>query len=783
MKCFCQEKTFGDPYVECLERKTVSECTVDADCPNTLACINSRCTDPCREQNVCSKDQQCTVLNTLPLRTMICKCPPETVSDERGNCKEILREQPACTRDTDCSLDSDVCKDGNCVAACRFKQCGINAQCQSTNHHAICSCPHQYEGDAHIECRYRVIIQTHECLQDEDCAGDKVCSNNQCINPCRDQNSCGRGAFCYVERHKIHCRCPDNFNGDPNILCSPIEPTKVGCRAVSDCSKSESCINEKCINPCNCGPNAECSVTSHIPTCRCLPGFIGNPIQGCIKAGCDSDSECDQDKTCYNKECINPCLVSDPCAISATCFGQNHRSACKCLPGLQGNPFDRCERVECYSNNDCPYDHSCKNTRCVHVCRESNPCASNAICSGRDHAAQCTCPENLSDGNPYTYCYKVELEALPECKFDSDCPSQTACIDESCLNPCNKLKPCAHNARCKVLDSVPVRTMVCECEEGVLDTYGECRKLPTSKTGCESDDECSESTSCINGQCRDPCNCGIGAKCQVIRHRPICSCMEGYEGNPNIRCQTIGCRSNSECDLDKSCVNGQCLNPCLIQPNTCARNAECYVKSHEAACQCREGFKGNPLVECRAIECVSNNECPDDKQCMNEQCVNPCIYESKCAPRAECIAKNHNALCKCIQGFIGNPYVSCSPEPKLECVRDSDCSPNQLACINSKCQNPCDELKPCHNPAECQVIPSVPVRTMVCVCPDGYISSGNGHCKPIESVRVVGCVADSDCAPEKSCINAICRDPCNCGPNSECRIKEHKPVNSFKYFL
>lgn len=102
-----------------------------------------------------------------------------------------------------------------------------------------------------------------------------------------------------------------------------------------------------------------------------------------------------------------------------------------------------------------------------------------------------------------------------------------ACIDESCLNPCKSLTPCAPSAKCKVLDSLPVRTMVCECINGVTGTRGECKNLPAIKTGCESNEECQDSESCINQQCRNPCNCGVGAQCHVIKHRPICSCLEG----------------------------------------------------------------------------------------------------------------------------------------------------------------------------------------------------------------------------------------------------------------
>lgn len=126
--------------------------------------------------------------------------------------------------------------------------------------------------------------------------------------------------------HDIVCRCPENFNGDPKLLCSPLGTPRVGCKAVSECSKTESCINEKCVSPCNCGENAECFITNHVPTCVCKSGYIGNPAHGCFKAGCESDNECENNKMCYNSECINPCLITDPCAISASCYGKNHQS-------------------------------------------------------------------------------------------------------------------------------------------------------------------------------------------------------------------------------------------------------------------------------------------------------------------------------------------------------------------------------------------------------------------------------------------------------------------------
>lgn len=450
---------------------------------------------------------------------------------------------------------------------------------------------------------------------------------------------------------------------------------------------------------------------------------------------------------------------------------------CKCPPGLEGNPFVRCERVECHTNSDCPTDHECSNTRCINICREKNPCAPNAVCTAQNHLASCHCPEYMSEGNPFTYCYQKDPV---ECEYDGECPNQRACINNKCVNPCEEIKPCSRNSICTVFDTLPVRTMICSCPENMVpDDNGECKRILTPKEGCSSDDECSDQLACVSGSCRNPCNCGENSICQVVKHKPICSCKEGYEGNPNIRCLTIGCRSDSECDHDKSCVNSNCINPCLIN-DPCGANTECYARNHKPECRCANGYRGDPFQGCRAIECLSNDDCPLDKFCdqANGVCLNPCHYDkTHCGQGAHCIAQNHNGLCKCNPGLNGNPYILCKQDdPQPECLYDNDCS-STLACIDGRCKEPCLELNPCVNPSKCQALATLPVRTILCVCPDGYISSGSGTCKPIESVIKIGCVADSDCPLEKSCINNLCREPCNCGPNAECRVKEHKPVS------
>lgn len=62
------------------------------------------------------------------------------------------------------------------------------------------------------------------------------------------------------------------------------------------------------------------------------------------------------------------------------------------------------------------------------------------------------------------------------------------------------------------------------------------------------------------------------------------------------------------------------------------------------------------------------------------------------------------------------------------CKTDADC-PSGLACIADKCQDPCIVLKPCGIGAECRVHDTGPWRTMVCICPPGFVSNDERGCE------------------------------------------------------
>ena len=204
---------------------------------------------------------------------------------------------------------------------------------------------------------------------------------------------------------------------------------------------------------------------------------------------CIVDPDCRTDQICHNNQCIDPCLVANPCAVNAICQARNHQADCRCPPGLVGDPFVRCERVECNVNPDCPDDKGCVANKCVDPCltAQADVCAPTASCRVRAHVASCFCPPGTV-GDPFVQCgprpppEAVEVEV---CQTDADCPSGTACIRETCINPCYELTPCDRTAICSVVDTVPFRTMICSCEynKGDFTLKSVIEELPYSQNG------------------------------------------------------------------------------------------------------------------------------------------------------------------------------------------------------------------------------------------------------------------------------------------------------------
>ncbi|CAH2002982.1 unnamed protein product [Acanthoscelides obtectus] len=251
--------------------------------------------------------------------------------------------------------------------------------------------------------------------------------------------------------------------------------------------------------------------------------------------------------------------------------------------------------------------------------------------------------------------------------MDADCPSKKACFGGVCKNPCVETKPCGRNAECIVVDSLPLRTMSCMCLPGYIgDADTECRRAPHEEPGCKSNSDCGSTETCLNRLCINPCvighPCDTSALCTPQNHKAACRCPPGLVGDPFVRCYEQPktkpeCTSDSECSNDKSCINQRCQNPCALS-NPCGTNAECRTSFHRPTCLCPSGWVGNPQVICYKPECKSDSDCPYDKSCINENCLNPCTRQS-CGRGAECVVRNHHAQCQCPAGTQGDALLSC----------------------------------------------------------------------------------------------------------------------------
>lgn len=81
-----------------------------------------------------------------------------------------------------------------------------------------------------------------------------------------------------------------------------------------------------------------------------------------------------------------------------------------------------------------------------------NPCGDNAVCRNLNNSPVCSCLPNFEGAPP---------NCKPECAISQDCPSDKACINMKCVDPCPG--SCGLNAECSVFNHLPA----CTCPQGL----------------------------------------------------------------------------------------------------------------------------------------------------------------------------------------------------------------------------------------------------------------------------------------------------------------------------
>ena len=240
------------------------------------------------------------------------------------------------------------------------------------------------------------------------------------------------------------------------------------------------------------------------------------------------------------------------------------------------------------------------------------------------HSARCICVVGYT-GDPFSLCSPIQ--AAPVQEF---------------LNPCQP-SPCGANAICREQNGAGS----CTClPEYIGNPYEGCRPE------CVINSDCPSNKARIRNKCMDPCpgTCGQNADCQVVNHLPACTCWLGYTGDPFRFCNVI--------PPPPPQADPPPRNPC--QPSPCGPNSQCREINGQAVCSCLPTYIGSP-PGCRP-ECTVSSECPQNKACVNQKCVDPC--PGTCGQNARCNVVNHSPICSCNAGYTGDPFTRCSPIPR-----------------------------------------------------------------------------------------------------------------------
>lgn len=211
-------------------------------------------------------------------------------------------------------------------------------------------------------------------------------------------------------------------------------------------------------------------------------------------------------------------------------------------------------------------------------------------------------------------------------------PVQAAPVD-----PCHP-SPCGPNSECRPVGDSPS----CSCLREFTGSPPNCRPE------CVSNNECANHLACIRQKCKDPCPglCGSNAECRVVSHTAMCVCLPGFVGDPFFQCSV---QQVQQFDVVRPCT-----------PSPCGANAVCREQNNAGACECLPEYLGNPYEGCRP-ECTINSDCPSNRVCTQNKCVEPC--RGLCGANADCHVSQHIPVCECFRGYVGNPYKYCEVPP------------------------------------------------------------------------------------------------------------------------
>ena len=134
----------------------------------------------------------------------------------------------------------------NVFAFSGSEQCGMLAQFSQSVGVSIGSCTTNTDCPLNKPiCDAGVCLQ---CVTNEDCGGNLICTNNQCTSPqCTIDSNCPLGQYC--TGGNCTAGCVNALNCPTGDLCQNGTCTHVQCLSVTDCTAGQICSNNNCVCP------------------------------------------------------------------------------------------------------------------------------------------------------------------------------------------------------------------------------------------------------------------------------------------------------------------------------------------------------------------------------------------------------------------------------------------------------------------------------------------------------------------------------------------------------
>ena len=781
-------------------------CEQNNECSYGTTCINSLCMDICF-QGLCGESADCITMSHRPL----CNCPPGTTGNPTIKCSAMATERPvnyppegettsrppletiypispkpvpvqpplsditirpphppvvipqpppiipayniACENNDGCDTDN-ACINRLCYETCALGVCGEDAECISGNHRPVCLCPPGTTGNPQIKC---VSIQTDRPPSLQPPLADVPSMQDESIVAAHGPSS---------EIPPPLTVRPIDPPSDPSMKPPIIPPTSspisIGCENSDNCAYDNSCINKICMDICHpgfCGENADCQTKRNRPVCSCPPGTTGNPTLKCISILIDSHTTLGPITQPITLPPSDPIIsgkeptptTPPPLSQQPTPYPEEPQEDRPLPP-----PILPLIIIACENNDECSIDHSCLNHICYDVC-SLGLCGDDADCVVDNHRPVCICPPGTT-GHPLHKCTALLFETHTILSPVADDVPEL--IKEQIIPSYDPVAP----------QSPPIGIPPTERPQDPPVPRPPVPPTPAAiPIGCESNDECSYDTTCVNKLCMDMCYqglCGPSASCSTVGHRPSCSCPPGTSGNPTIKCsallvdilQTMPPLSDIPTPIPSDSIQPypelSTLPPPISGIPTTRPPDIIFVPPIPPA-----------IVPSLPVACKNNDDCDIDSSCINLLCYSACSL-GICSAAADCSILDHRPVCVCPPGTTGDPQRHCSalsterPTTFLPIGMTTSMPPPVIFTPTA------DE--PSTNP------PASFITTTVTAAPEFSQPSF----VPTPPPYSISCKANDQCPYDNTCVNKLCLEICHpglCGENANCRTMGHRP--------